>query len=176
MKLDQLLNFKPLGFIDSPIGKLAVFAISVKDMESVRAKSVRDTDPQEVVRRLLPCILHKADALKDDGSKPDAPGLTDEQIRGLPADVVEAALGLFIEHSEHLYRAFVSKTTTGEKGEHITSLDYGDVQHPKKDGESNVAYLHRLLVLEEEELKRQYEKLAGPLMGVARFPMAWHRI
>jgi len=169
MKLDQLLKFKPLGFIDSPVGKLAVFGSSVKDMETVRGKSVKDITPQEVVRRLLPRILHKDDALKEDGTRPDAPTLTDEQLSGLSAEVVEAALEFFIEHNEHLYRPFVSKGITNEKGERVTSLEFGDVQYPKKDGESNVEYLHRLLVLDEEEMKRQMEKLAGPLLGAAHF-------
>lgn len=157
-------SYKPLGYVPSPLGELAVFNISHGEMEAVRSQhglSVKSATPTEIVRRLLPFILHKRDALKDDGAKPDAPTLSDDEVRALPDEVVEAALELFIEPQEHLYKRLTSEVKTNDKGERVTSLSYTDVKHPKRENETNVQYLHRLLVLDEEELRRQAAKIVG---------------
>ena len=55
------LDFKPLGFVESPLGKLAVFDIAAGDMDEVRKEcggSFKGAKPHELARRFLPFIAH----------------------------------------------------------------------------------------------------------------------
>lgn len=162
-----LMSYKPLGYVQSPIGQLAVFSISLGDTEKVWGHT--GLQPKEFVYRLLPFILHKASNIQSDGEKPEAPTLTDEDVRRLPDPVVEEVLDIFIASQEHLYKKCISQVKTNEADERIHSMSYGDVEHPKQPGESNVDYIHRLYVLEREELKRQMSKLVSPFLNAAHF-------
>lgn len=159
-----LAEYKPIGNVAAPYGELAVFNISHGDMDKVTSHhglSVKGVAPKDLVHRLLPFILHKSNQLKDDGSKPNAPTLTEVEIRGLADDVIESALAPFIAAQFHLYKGLTSKVEHDEKGKPITVVSHDQVKHPKQENETNVEYLHRLLVLDEEKTNRQMAQLFG---------------
>jgi hypothetical protein len=166
------IEFKPRGSVESSIGKLIVFDISVGDMELVWKKcggSFKDCKPHDVAKRLLPFIAHSEKNLDADGTKPKEPTLSDEQVNGLDDVTVNALLQIFIDHHKYLYRKFERKAATNDAGQKIESFDYGDVIHPRMAAESNIDYLQRLLTLDEEkrldELKQmtaQFDRMIAP--------------
>jgi len=165
-------NFKPIGYVDTSLGKLAVFTISYGDQTKVlgeTSRSVERMKPLDLAQRLIPYIAHRTDALGEEEGKPDAPSLTMEEVNSLSPDEIESILDLFIKDQEHLYRKLESNPSKNEEGKQVLSMTYGEIEHPRKEGESNVDYLHRLYVLEREELKRQMEKMLGPSLRAAHF-------
>lgn len=165
-------DFKPVGYVDTSLGKLAVFSISYGDQTKVlgeTSRSVKEMKPLDLAQRLLPYIAHRTDALGEEEGKPDAPSLTMEEVNSLSPDEIESILDLFIKDQEHLYRKLESNPSKNEEGKQVLSMTYGEIEHPRKEGESNVDYLHRLYVLAREELKRQMAKMLEPSLRAAHF-------
>ena len=172
MKLSELIRFRPMGEVDTTIGKLAVFNTSFREHTEVVGEtslSLKAVPPKELVKRLLPHIAHLADMLGEDKEKPKQPTLSEEQIAALTDDDVEKILGVYIEGRDDLTHRREAELSTNEAGERVAKLVYTDKKCPQKEGESNVDYLYRLYVLEENENKERMKKLYGQLIGSAHF-------
>mgnify|MGYP003620141171 CR=1 FL=1 len=107
--------------------------------------------------------------LGENGTKPKESTLPEEQVKNLDADIVESVLQIFIDSQHYLTRKLERTTSTNEAGQKVESWDYGEIIHPRKEGESNADYLQRLLALEEEkrlaELKQmatQFDRMLAP--------------
>lgn len=163
---------KPLGSVDSSIGKLAVYAPSHKDtteLGSSCGSSIDSCEPIEFARRLLTYICYPTEALSEDESKPDSPKLARQDVDRLTEDEVDKIAGLYLEHEEYLYRKLVRETKTDSGDKPVTSASYGEIEHPRNPGESNIQYLHRLHVLQDAAFKRQMESLTKSILSGAKF-------
>ncbi len=166
---DFTVEFKPVGLVDTSLGKLAVFSISAGDQGKVMGDSAKTIDPSVLANRIIPFIAHSTELLGKNEAKPDEPTLTDEQVGTLNEAEVDSILEAFIQSQEHLYRKDDSETTTDENGNKVVRLSYGDIVYPKLEGENNSQYLHRLYVLEEEKLERQAIELAKKFSKITQF-------
>src|SRR5262249_48154990 len=131
-------------------------------MDTVRqecGRSFQQTDPQELVSRLLPYIVHVEKHLKADGTKPKEPTLTDDQVSGLEQATVETLLRVFIDSQDYLYRKLDFNPTTNDAGQSVQTVKYGEVLHPQKEGETNANYLQRLFALDEEKRVAEHKAL-----------------
>ena len=55
------------------------------------------------------------------------------------------------------------KRPKDEEGNTVVRFSYGDTIHPKLEEENNSQYLHRLYVLEEEKMEKQFAKMSKNL-------------
>ncbi|MEI7835676.1 MAG: hypothetical protein WCK05_04605 [Planctomycetota bacterium] len=160
--------FKPIDFIDSSLGRLAVFPISYGDHVKVFGEpphSIQEMLPSELATRLIPYIVHIEESLGEGKIKPAAPTLSPEQVAALSDAEIEAILAVHIRDQRHLYCRFESTTTTDAEGKSVVSSDYGEIEHPKEQGETNAQYLKRLYILQEQRLKEDGERFCGSMLG-----------
>ena len=109
--LDLLTEFKPVGFVDTTLGKLAVFGISFGDLGKVLGDGVKTIDPSALATRIIPFVAHPTESLGENETRPNEPTLTNEQVEALSETEVDSILAVFIGSQEHLYRKGEEETT-----------------------------------------------------------------
>ena len=178
MKPDRkpsMFSNTPLAFFDSSIGELAVYPISGThntQLSHVLGESLESCDPKTFVRFLLRYICYPSTGLGEKRAKPESPSLSGDDIAKLGEDEIEEIADIYIENQPYLYRKGVVETATDPDGTKVNSFSYGETEHPRKDDESNVHYLHRLYVIREERDREQLERLRRSVMGRAHFSTA----
>ncbi|MGE4157861.1 MAG: hypothetical protein AB7F75_02060 [Planctomycetota bacterium] len=163
---------KPIAFFDSAIGRLAVFSISLghnlKLLETLGG-DLASCDPVHFLKKLLLYICYPADALGEGQTKPDEIALSADDVEKLPDEQIDKIAGLYVEHEPYLYRKRASETKTAEDGKQVLSVGYGEIEHPKEDGENNAQYLHRLYVIQEKKQKEEMARFSKSILGTAQF-------
>ncbi|MDI6449136.1 hypothetical protein, partial [Anaerobaca lacustris] len=172
---NPLFSPKPIGFYDSSIGRLAIYAIShghhTKLVESLGG-TLSTCNPRDFFKRIVPYVCWPAEKLDGDQTKPNAVAVMPDDVDKLTDADLDGIAGRYVESQDYLYRKHVTETKKDAEGRSVLSTDYGKVEHPRQEGESNIHYLHRLMVLEEDRRREQMKTLTKTLLGPTHFSQA----
>lgn len=177
MNLSKILRHKSLGKISTTIGELYLFIITVGEARKLKDdinSSIEDCPPEKYVRLLIKYTCFRLEQLENGECKPldDPQYLSEAELEKLSSKDLENFAEVFLSRKEnyYLYKKKISKEEKKEDGTLCVSLEYGDVEKPKRDNESYVEYLHRLEVIKEKEDNERYEKIFGSIKGLNSFP------
>lgn len=165
-------NYKPNGYFDSSIGRLAIYSISAKHMQELHeslGEKLEGCDPVKFLKFLIPYICYPINELGQDENKPDHIILGDEDVDKLPENELTEIAKRHLEYESYLYKEQKEKNTKNNEGENVITFIDGDIKHPKTEDENEIQYLHRLYVLQEKEQKEQMARFAKSIIGPAHF-------
>lgn len=164
MKINQYLKNEPYGCIQTAIGELCIFGLTVgnsRELDKSLGKPLDKCEPIEYARHLCIYICYPKASLHEGKYKPDKPILSPTDISSLTDADLEAIARFYIEYNEHLFKKDTVGSETNDKGEQILIIGYGDVEYPINEGESYKQYLLRLALQHNEKQKKQFEKSYG---------------
>lgn len=170
--LRKLPDEKPYDCVHTAIGELCVFGISLGDQIKLYkeiGKLAGKCEPKDFLRQLAPYICFPKTSLKEGHYKPDNPALTSEDASSLTEEDLEAIAKLYVDNNDYLFKKFTSKQRKNEKGETVSYAEYGEIEYPRQEKESHTQYLFRLLIKEEENQRKQMEKIVGSISGLKSF-------
>lgn len=153
----------PYGNVSSSIGELAVFSLSFRDWQQLYKDFATPLDkltPIEFIKGLIHYVCFPADKLLEGRYKPDKPLLENDTIASLSADDLNAIAKLYIENNNYLFKRLAFRTSRNEKGELISTQEYGEIEHPKEEHEDYVSYLLRLSINDERKQKERFKEIA----------------
>lgn len=164
MDISKSIGYKPLGNVESKIGILYIFSLTLghqiqlyKDLEC----PIDKCDPELFGRLLAVYVCYPESVLVEGEQRPKSTALTRADVENLTADDIENIACIYLEGNDYLYRERLTKTTRIEKGTVLTS-EKGDIAYPKEDGESCTKYLHRLFIIQEKKMTERFKKFAEP--------------
>jgi hypothetical protein len=166
---------KPISTIETSIGTLCLFSISVDNQSSlIKALnvSINEVSPQEYVKNLSVFVCYPESILKDGKYKPDEPVLTLKEIHNLSEADLEVIAETYVINNEYLFKKLKLIKKVADNGEEITSSEYSDVVHPKNDDESYIYYLHRLSCLEQEKQRDTIKSIVDSMPKIDGFSTA----
>lgn len=164
---------KPYGAISTAIGELYVFYLSTSDYSNLIDsfnQDLKDVDSDLFARGFVKYSCFPKDRLVDNEYKPKSPILDDEVIKKISIEDMEKISRLYISKNEHLFKKQITKKSINKEGKEVISFEYGEIIHPKKDDESWIKYLHRLITLECVNIKEIILNISkSSLMNVSKF-------
>lgn len=171
-----ILNYKkePYGFVDTSIGELCVFYVSVKDQMAIAeelGKPISKCQPIDFVRSFSKYICFPKSSLKEGKYKPDNPILKNSDISSMTENDLESIVKLYIENNEYLFKKELNKERKEEDGTTVHYIEYGEIEYPRNENESYIQYLTRLSIKEEEKHAEQMKKALGSFssLGLTNF-------
>jgi hypothetical protein len=168
----KIISYRPIAHFESSIGSLVIFSISYRHnqelLESL-GEDLTSCEPMHFMKNLLLYICYPIDAIGEEQNKPDDIVLSSDDINRLTEDEIDKIAKLYVEYEPYLYRKSISKTQTGEDGINRVTIDYGDIEHPQEDGESNYRYLHRLYIIKDKKEKAENTRFIKSTLGAANF-------
>lgn len=153
------LDNETIQLVNTSIGRLALKAITVgvnRKMNEELDKEIKDVLPSEYIK-----ILVKYCCVKQEGKEIL---LTKNEISKLTEDDFEEIAESFINNNEYLNRESEIKNIFKE-GEVFLTTVYGEINTPKKRGESYQEYLLRLTIKNDLETTKKFENFQGNLAG-----------
>jgi hypothetical protein len=167
MNLDDLFKVTPQTTIETSIGLLSIFSIGVgresKLLKSL-VSSIKKTEPKEYIKKLIAYVCFPQVDLKDGKFKPDKPILSLIDIDRLSNQELEEIAKKYVLSNEYLYKDDEFRTEADINGQDLRCISYENIEYPKKDEESFIEYLHRLLCLEQD---RQKERMSTIQLSVS---------
>ncbi|MCK4653814.1 MAG: hypothetical protein KAU01_05165 [Candidatus Cloacimonetes bacterium] len=163
---------EPYGYIDTEIGRLAVYYTCLHDHREIEKeikKNITEVKAYEYFLIMVKYICHKSENILDDKSKPHDPNLTNEDISKLSKESLNKIAELYLENNDHLYKEKITSTTTNEEGKQSTNITYGKIIHQINENEDKVEYLFRLICIEYNEMKEQFNKIFRNLGDISPF-------
>lgn len=142
-----------LGTLDTNIGTLDIFYVSVKDISNLDKISENHKDsPYTFLKELIKhiCFYHK-----DNGEKLDSPELKYEDIENLNDTDLNKIAEILVKDAEYLYRKPLTIKKKNEEGLETIETKYGEVELPKEENEDYVSYYFRL----HKEQQKKFSKL-----------------
>jgi hypothetical protein len=157
-------------FDTEKLGRLYIFTLVWGDMEGFykEVKSVEKLTPAQYVRLLVKYVCHPEGKLEDGQHRPKQPTLSDEDVNLISDSEFEDFAEKYIT-KKHFNRRWVSRPGKGEEGVNSVTVELGEVEHPRSEGEKWVDYLYRLAVIHEKELNEQFRKIAEQFAGIGSF-------
>lgn len=157
MSILDLIKMKPRTSMNTSLGRLALFTISLGNQSSLSkllGSPLTKVDPTLYVKNLLAYACYPESTLDSEKHKPDDPVLTLSDVETLSREEIEKLARTYVKYNDYLYKGDLNKTSknSGEP----ENKDNGEILYPKKESETWVDYLHRLACLEEE---RQHERM-----------------
>ncbi|RLA42369.1 MAG: hypothetical protein DRR42_23530 [Gammaproteobacteria bacterium] len=175
LKLSDLLKGKPCATIETSIGMLCLFSISVgsqsKLLKSLSAP-IEETDPREYLKKLLIYVCYPENDLKDGKYKPDNPILTLEGIDEFSDQELEALAKAYVSSNEYLFKKSELRKKKGTDGKPVHYSNFTETEHPRQDEENYIEYLHRLSCLEKDKQKESMERILGSMPKLDSFSKA----
>lgn len=162
---------KKYGSVETAIGELHVFYLSVKDYQEIEGNldsSIEEADEERYLNEFIKHSSFPSHSL-DEEYKPKEPVLTDDEVSKLAASEIDKIIQLYIDNSPHLYKKQIRNSENDDEGNTRISYSYGEVEYPRNEDESLKAYLHRLVVLEEKKRREQQKKLTESIIGRSNF-------
>lgn len=166
--LAKLLKQKPVGSIETTLGKLWIFGCSTKDqkeLDKTLPHALESTAPEVFARALAQFVCFPDGSLKEDEYKPESPVLTDSDLRELTSEDLDTFARVYVESNEHLFRDIEYKSTKEADGEKRVRVKLEKIHRPRNDDETYVDYLHRLTILERKRQLERLKTLMKPLSG-----------
>jgi hypothetical protein len=175
LNLADLLKVKPQATIETSIGVLCLFSISVggqSELLKSLGATIDESAPNEYLKKLIIYVCFPESELKEGEYKPDNPVLTPEEIDELSEQELEDIAKAYVSNNEYLFKKneFCKKKDADGKEVHYSV--YTNIEHPKQDGESYINYLHRLSCLEQDKQKERMESILGSMPKLDSFSKA----
>ncbi len=169
--LSKALEIKPLDNIDTSIGKLYLFTVSLTNQSSILKElnsPIEKANPHDYVKRLFVFACYPENSLKDEKYKPENPAFTLEDINNLPEIELEKIAQAYVINNEYLFKKpeLEEKTNLDNKSNHSESTD---LIHPKEGDESYINYLHRLSYLEQKKRLDKIKSMLPPQPNLESF-------
>jgi hypothetical protein len=157
-------------FDTEKLGRLYIFTLVLGDMGGLykEVKSAEKVTPAQYVRLLVRYVCHPEGKMEEGKYRPKQPTLSDEDVNLISESEFEGFAEKYIT-KKGLNRKWVSKPGKNEEGANSVTLELGEVEHPRNEGEKWVDYLHRLAVIQEKELNEQFKKIAEQFAGIGSF-------
>ena len=171
-KLSILLKMEPIDRVETNIGILSIFSISVGDQKSLLEKlgaSIKECSPQAFIKNFAIFACYPEVNLKDRKYKPDKPVLSLEDIEKLTEVELEDIAKAYVKGNEYLFKKHEFKKKINDKDEEVHFSEYNEIEHPKEDNESYIHYLHRLSCLEGETQKERIKSIVDSLTNLNGF-------
>lgn len=144
MDIAKHIGPQPLGKVkESALGPLLVFSLSFGELQKFYkdlGKTVRDVSPSTLAKTLSIYTCFPETSLEEPQRKPTTPVLSKEKVEELTEQDLEAIAQVYVENSPDR-----SGTPSREPEE------------------SNLLYLQRYLIAQEQQLSEQMAKLLAPL-------------
>lgn len=157
-------------FDTEKLGRLYIFNLVLGDMEGLykEIKSVEKVTPAQYVRLLVKYVCHPEGKLEEGKSRPKQQTLSEEEINLISEREFDDFAEKYIT-MEGFDRKYLSKPGNSEEAGNSVTLELGEVEHARDEGEKWVDYLHRLAVVQEKEFNDQFKKIAEQFAGVGSF-------
>ncbi len=172
LDIDKLINPKPYDCIQTSIGRLCIFGMSLNDQSELSkqlSKDIRKCEPEEYIRNLLVFICYPEIDLKEDNHKPDSSVLNLDDVNKLDTNELNEISKIYVDNNIYLFKKLEFTKRKNDKGEIVSSSKYTGIAHPKENDESYISYLYRLSVLEKEKQKKRMEELFGNIPKITSF-------
>ena len=159
---------KPLfTFNTLNLGELTCFPTSVNDMiqfSNKLQKRIDESNSKEFARKLIMVCCYPSSKLDEDRKRPSNTLLTENDINNISESEIDIFCTEHLKYNEYLYRKleFIEKLSK-KTGEKVSTAEYGEIEHPKYDTESNTDYMFRLYLNKEKRDTERTKKLLGPL-------------
>lgn len=175
LSLKDLLKIKPDITINTSIGNLCLFSISVKDQSELINNlnmDIKEVVPKEFLEKLIPFICFPEDQLKDGLYKPDKPVITPVIVDDLYDEDLENIAKNYVLNNEYLFKKSEIKIRKDADGKDVHYSVYTDIEHPQQTEESFICYLHRLSCLEHNKQKERMSSILGSMPRLDIFSKA----
>lgn len=144
---------------------------SDKELKNRLGKDIKDANPDDFLRALISVSCQKAPQENAESPSVPASKIQYADVAGLKESELEYFAQKYVETNRYLnckLNAYPQKDGDGT----VFETEYGEVEHPKLENETNRAYLYRLSVLKEKEdfersatLSEKYARLSAPFPG-----------
>jgi hypothetical protein len=157
-------------FDTEKLGRLYIFTLVFDDMEGFykEAKSAEKVAPAQYVRLLVKYVCHPEGKLEEGKYRPKQPTLSDEDLNLISESEFEDFAEKYVT-KKHFNRRWVSKPGKSEEDVNSVTVELGEVEHPRNEGEKWVDYLQRLAVIRGKELNEQFKKIIDQFAGIGSF-------
>jgi hypothetical protein len=161
MDLKKLLDRDPIARIQTSIGEFCLFWLSSRDQFDLHARAAEASPAQApaLVRELIRRVCFPKASLREGKYKPEAPTITAEQADQLTDDDLQHIAREYLENNQELYREDSESMTEDATGTRTVKIGLGEIVNPKAEGETDVAYLARLLVDDAKASEERHKKL-----------------
>ncbi len=161
---------KDIFFDTEKLGRLYIFSLVLADFEKFykEVKSVATLTPAQYIRALVKQVCHQENKLIDRQYRPEQPTLNENDVNLISESEFEDFAEKYITQSD-LNREWVSKAGKSEEGVNSVTLELGEIEYPRNEGEKWVDYLHRLAVIKEKKLSESFKKIARQFEGIEKF-------
>ena len=162
---------KDVFFDTEKLGRLYVFTLVLADEQGLYkevGKSIEKVSPLQYIKILVKYVCHHEDKLEEGKYRPKQPTLSNDEISLISESELEDFAEKYITKNG-LNRKWVSKPGKSEEGVNSVTLELGEVEYPRNEGEKWVDYLHRLAVIGEKRLSESFEKIAKQFAGMEKF-------
>ena len=129
------------------VGNLVLYSLTARNQAALKKtlnKSIDKCETNEFIKLFVAYTCYPADSLHADKNMPDNPILSEQDAEMLSNVDLENIAHQYLINNDHLYLESIRKTRKDENGVTIVWFEKGDNKYPKKEGESNLSYLHRL--------------------------------
>ena len=172
MDLADLLKIEPNDCLETSVGNICIFSLSLGDQREIRKaleRPLEESDPNDYLKELIKHVCYPREQLKEGKYRPDGAGLSAQDVESLSHDELEKIAELYVNENPYLFREERSKKTQNEDGKQVLSFELGEVQTPKEANESYIEYLHRLATIEDRKLSESATKILSSIPDVSSF-------
>jgi hypothetical protein len=89
--------------------------------------------------------------------------LEEQALSALTEDDLERIAASYVAHHEDLNKEQITERSKNAAGETVVSFKFGEIKHPRKDGESVVQYVASLLRGSEEDRRASNRRLSDEI-------------
>jgi hypothetical protein len=152
--ISTLIKHHPIGETETTLGKLYIYSMTVgaqKELTSALGKEIGKSESVEFMREFIKFICYPEHSVGEENLKPEKVVLNQNDAERLSEKDLENIAKEYLAANDYLYRESTTKQSPDDAtGGTRLSIEKGDIKYPQKEGETNVAYLHRLCGLEEQ--------------------------
>ena len=162
---------EPFKDIETTIGKLFVFRLTVKERISIEKELGTDfekIDSKKYIRTLTKYICRKTSISKDLENKSQESLLTTDDINKLSDSDLELIADTYVNSNSYLFRERISETKKNENGIDQISIRYGKVEFPRYEDESYIDYLLRLEIEQNKKQRKIFENTFGKISSFSK--------
>lgn len=170
MDIKDIIKNEPFAKVETEIGELNLFSITTgrhREMLGELGGDLSKCSPQDFIRILIKYVCVPTNELIEGKFLPKNPSLSTAQVEKLPDKDLEKIAKTYIEKNDYLYLETVKESD--KEGGNIIHFKKGEVKYPRIEDEKYVDYLHRLSVIEYEEMKKTLESFAKPFAKFKHF-------
>jgi hypothetical protein len=164
-------KIKPYKIIQSNIGDLAIFSLTIRDKINIEEKfdnNLDEVETDEYISEFVRYACHKKEVLEESQEKPPEITLKEEDIKLLTDNDLELISRIYIENNEYLFKKAIKETKKGEDGIDVNSTKYGEVIFPKNEDENYREYLLRLEVGYLKRISESFKNSFGNLTSFSK--------